>query len=35
MTGQIYHRRTDVGGTDTFYREAGPTDAPVILLPHG
>ncbi|ONI90662.1 hydrolase [Saccharothrix sp. ALI-22-I] len=24
-----------VDGTDIFYREAGPPDAPVVLLPHG
>lgn len=29
------HRRIDVNGVDTFYREAGPADAPVMLLPHG
>jgi pimeloyl-ACP methyl ester carboxylesterase len=31
----VQHRRTNVGGVDTFYREAGPADAPVVLLPHG
>ena len=31
----VRHRRTTVGGVDTFYREAGPADAPVVLLPHG
>jgi pimeloyl-ACP methyl ester carboxylesterase len=31
----LQHRRTNVGGVDTFYREAGPADAPVVLLPHG
>jgi pimeloyl-ACP methyl ester carboxylesterase len=30
-----HHRRIAVDGVDTFYREAGPTDAPVVLLPHG
>lgn len=31
----VAHRRVDVDGVDTFYREAGPADAPVVLLPHG
>lgn len=31
----VRHRRIDVGGVDTFYRDAGPSDAPVLLLPHG
>ena len=35
MDTLVRHRRVSVGGTDTFYREAGPGDAPVILLPHG
>src|ERR1700743_2308508 len=26
---------TKVDGLDIFYREAGPADAPVVLLPHG
>nr|WP_252374312.1 alpha/beta hydrolase [Hydrogenophaga sp. 2FB] len=29
------HRRITVGQVDTFYREAGPDGAPVVLLPHG
>ncbi|MGL5818603.1 MAG: alpha/beta fold hydrolase [Phycicoccus sp.] len=29
------HRTVDVHGIRTFYREAGPDDAPVLLLPHG
>src|SRR5271156_4345124 len=29
-----YHR-TQVGGVGVFYREAGPKDAPVIVLLHG
>lgn len=29
------HRRISVSGVDTFYREAGPESAPVLLLPHG
>lgn len=35
MTFPVHHRRTTVAGVDTFYREAGPADAPVVLLPHG
>ncbi|MXN49219.1 alpha/beta fold hydrolase [Shinella kummerowiae] len=35
MDTLVRHRRVSVGGTDTFYRETGPRDAPVILLPHG
>ncbi|MGY1947991.1 alpha/beta fold hydrolase [Nocardia asiatica] len=31
----VHHRRADIRGIDTFYREAGPADAPVLLLPHG
>jgi pimeloyl-ACP methyl ester carboxylesterase len=31
----VHHRRINVDGVDTFYREAGPADAPVVLLPHG
>src|SRR5947209_880130 len=29
------HRTVKVGGLDTFYREAGPADAPAVLLLHG
>ncbi|WDV50810.1 alpha/beta hydrolase [Streptomyces coeruleorubidus] len=29
------HRYADVDGTRVFYREAGPPDAPALLLPHG
>lgn len=32
---QVHHRRIAVAGIDTFYREGGPADAPVLLLPHG
>jgi pimeloyl-ACP methyl ester carboxylesterase len=35
METRVRHRRCTVDGVDTFYREAGPTDAPVVLLPHG
>lgn len=31
----VHHRRITVDGIDTFYREAGPANAPVVLLPHG
>lgn len=31
----VPHRRVDINGVDIFYREAGPDDAPVVLLPHG
>ena len=29
------HRTIDIEGIETFYREAGPLDAPAVLLPHG
>ena len=35
MPVPIFHRRTTVNGVDVFYREAGPPDAPAVLLPHG
>jgi pimeloyl-ACP methyl ester carboxylesterase len=35
MPVPVRHRRTTIGGVDIFYREAGPADAPVVLLPHG
>ncbi|RKG65024.1 alpha/beta hydrolase [Corallococcus sp. CA054B] len=31
----IHHRTLDLDGVEVFYREAGPADAPVVLLPHG
>jgi pimeloyl-ACP methyl ester carboxylesterase len=31
----VAHRHLDVDGIRTFFREAGPPDAPVVLLPHG
>jgi pimeloyl-ACP methyl ester carboxylesterase len=31
----VKHRTITFDGLDIFYREAGPRDAPVILLPHG
>lgn len=31
----VHHRTVEVDGLDIFYREAGPADAPTILLLHG
>jgi pimeloyl-ACP methyl ester carboxylesterase len=31
----VSHRHVDVDGVSVFYREAGPPDGPVVLLPHG
>ncbi|MFF3014727.1 alpha/beta fold hydrolase [Streptomyces sp. NPDC057939] len=31
----VHHRTADVDGLTVFYREAGPADAPVMLLLHG
>lgn len=31
----VAHRRIVVDDIDTFYREAGPADGDVLLLPHG
>jgi len=31
----IHYRTKSVGNVDVFYREAGPVDAPVVLLLHG
>ncbi|AWF97650.1 alpha/beta fold hydrolase [Clavibacter michiganensis] len=31
----VHHRTVSVDGLDVFWREAGPTDAPVLLLLHG
>jgi pimeloyl-ACP methyl ester carboxylesterase len=31
----VHHRSTTVNDLEVFYREAGPSDAPVILLLHG
>lgn len=33
--GQVTHKTIEVDGVDIFYREAGPKDAPTILLLHG
>ncbi|QKK27792.1 alpha/beta fold hydrolase [Rhizobium hidalgonense] len=35
MAALVRHRRITVAGVETFYREAGRHDAPVLLLPHG
>jgi pimeloyl-ACP methyl ester carboxylesterase len=35
MTPQIHHRYATVDGQRLFYREAGPADAPTLLLLHG
>jgi pimeloyl-ACP methyl ester carboxylesterase len=32
---QVHYRRVRVGDVEIFYREAGPADAPVLLLLHG
>jgi pimeloyl-ACP methyl ester carboxylesterase len=32
---QTHHRTVDIDGLPIFYREAGPTNAPVVLLLHG
>ena len=32
---QVLHRTVKVDGLDIFYREAGPQDAPTVLLLHG
>ncbi len=32
---QVHHRTTTVRGHEVYYREAGPADAPVLLLLHG
>ncbi|MGS2614224.1 alpha/beta fold hydrolase [Micromonospora sp. LZ34] len=31
----VAHRTVEVDGIGVFYRESGPPDAPVVLLPHG
>lgn len=31
----VAHRTIEIDGIRTFYREAGPPQAPVVLLPHG
>ena len=32
---QVYHRNVEIEGLNVFYREAGPADAPTVLLLHG
>ncbi len=32
---QVYYRTVEIEGQEIFYREAGPADAPTILLLHG
>lgn len=34
-TTQTYHRKIEIEGQTVFYREAGPIDAPTVLLLHG
>ncbi|MEZ5945175.1 MAG: alpha/beta hydrolase [Planctomycetaceae bacterium] len=34
-TTQVLHRTVKIDGLDIFYREAGPKDAPAVLLLHG
>lgn len=34
-TASVHHRRISVDGVELFYREAGPRNAPVLLLLHG
>jgi pimeloyl-ACP methyl ester carboxylesterase len=34
-TAQVMHRQVEIDGQSIFYREAGPSDAPTILLLHG
>ncbi len=33
--GTVLHRSVEIDGLDIFYREAGPADAPTVLLFHG
>src|SRR5438034_10159339 len=35
MGAHVSYRRVKAEGLETFYREAGPTDAPAIVLLHG
>ena len=32
---KVAHRAVNIDGLDIFYREAGPKDAPTVLLLHG
>lgn len=35
VSTKVYHRTVNIDGLDIFYREAGPKDAPTVLLLHG
>jgi pimeloyl-ACP methyl ester carboxylesterase len=35
QTTKVAHRTIKAGDLDIFYREAGPKDAPAVLLLHG
>jgi pimeloyl-ACP methyl ester carboxylesterase len=35
ISAEVFHRHVDVDGLSIFYREAGPADAPTLLLLHG
>ena len=35
ITPTVFYRTLDVEGLEIFYREAGPRDAPTVLLLHG
>ncbi|WP_405661541.1 alpha/beta fold hydrolase [Streptomyces sp. RK9] len=35
MSAQVHYRSVEVRGHEIFYREAGPADAPALLLLHG
>ena len=35
ITPTVFYRTLNVEGLEIFYREAGPQDAPTILLLHG
>ncbi|MFT4641178.1 MAG: pimeloyl-ACP methyl ester carboxylesterase [Verrucomicrobiales bacterium] len=34
-SNRVYHRTVEIDGQSVFYREAGPKDAPTLLLLHG
>jgi pimeloyl-ACP methyl ester carboxylesterase len=35
LSMKVTHKTVEVGDLDIFYREAGPNEAPAILLLHG